>query len=51
MEQWKIRPSVTLYPINQIITKLGMIGTPTHMQSFVKFRWVGFVPFFSRLLA
>jgi len=38
MKQWKIRPSVILYPLNWLLPNLAwmiMSGVPTHMPSFV----------------
>jgi len=43
MEQWKIRHFATLYPFNRLLPNVVRViksGTPTHMLSFVKFRWV-----------
>jgi len=44
MEQWTIRSSVTLYPLNRLLLNLVRIGTPTHTPSFVKFRLLGNFP-------
>jgi len=46
-ELWKIRPSVTLYSFNRLLSNLARLitsKTPTHVRSFVKFCWVRNTP-------